>query len=212
MHILDQFLYAFGTMTALILPLVELPIFLEIMRGRSGRELARGALTVALGSFAILAVSVLAGQQILQIFGVGFPAFRAAGGLVLVVVGLEMLKGHSSAMTLDTRAGEEPVDQLWMPLTMPLIAGPAAITTAIALSIRERTELEPLPVATLSAVAAACLLVYLTLLAARPIAGRISTRSTRLGERFLGLILVAVGCQMGMTGVAEFFQLHFAGL
>ena len=203
----DQFIYAFGTMTALILPLSELPIFLDIMSGRSGRELSRGALTVAGGAFVILAVSTVAGQEILDIFGVDFPAFRAAGGLVLVVVGLEMLKGQSSAVTLDARAGEEPKDRLWMPLIMPLIAGPAAITAAVSLAIREEADVGPFPAATLMAVGASCLLVYITLLASRLISGWISTRSARLAERFLGLILVAVGFQMGMTGIAEFFGL-----
>jgi multiple antibiotic resistance protein len=204
---IDQFIYAFGTMTALVLPLTELPIFLAIMSGRSGRDVARAAFTVAAGAFGILAGSTLAGQGILEAFGVSFPAFRTAGGLVLVVVGLEMLNGHSSAVTGDERGGEEPVDRLWMPLIMPLTAGPAAITGAIALAIRERDAVGLFPMATLLAVGASCILVYVTLLAARPIAKRISTRTTRLAERFLGLILVAVGFQMGMTGVAEFFHL-----
>ena len=203
----DQFVYAFGTLTALVLPLAELPIFLSVMQGASGRQIARGALTVAGGAFVILAVSAVAGRAVLEVFGVSFPAFRTAGGLVLIVVGLEMLRGLSSSVTLDSREGEEPVDQLWMPLIMPLTAGPAAITATVALSIRERAIGNVVPVATLLAVAASCLLVYVILLAARFISDKVSTRSTRLGERFLGLILVAVGFQMGMTGVAEFFQL-----
>lgn len=204
---IEQFVYAFGTMTALVLPLAELPIFLEIMRGRSSRELARGAFTVAGGAFTILAIATVAGQEILLVFGVGFPAFRAAGGLVLVVVGLEMLKGQSSAVTLDSRAGDEPGDRLWMPLIMPLTAGPAAITAAVALSIRERASGELFPVGTLVAVSAACVLIYLTLRTARLIETRVSTRATRLAERFLGLILISVGFQMGMTGIGEFYRI-----
>ena len=202
---LDQFLYAFGTLVALILPFAELPIFLEIMQGRSTRELRRAALTVGVGSFMILATSAIAGRLVLEIFGVSFPAFRAAGGLVLIVIGLEMLKGQSSAVTMDPRHETDPADRLWMPLVMPLIAGPAAITATVALSIRERAAAGPVPSATLLAVAAATLLVYLTLLASRPLAQAMSVRSARLFERFLGLILVAVGFQMGMTGIYEFF-------
>lgn len=208
---LDQFIYSFGTLTALVLPLSELPIFIGIIGVGSWRALARAAFTVAGGSFAILAVATLAGREILEIFGVGFPAFRAAGGLVLVVVGMEMLRGIASSVVLDEAGGDEPADRLWMPLIMPLTAGPAAITAAISLSIREQANRGGLPLATLLAVGAACLLVYITLLASRPIAAHISSRSARLGERFLGLILVAVGFQMGMTGVAEFFHLEVTG-
>lgn len=203
---LDQFVYAFGTMTALLLPLSELPVFLAIMKGRSNRELRRGALTVAVGSLVILATAAVAGRGILQVFGVSFGAFRAAGGLVLIVIGLEMLKGHSSLVTLDERVDADPEDRLWIPLIMPLTAGPAAITAAITLSMRERTLAGAIPVGTLLAILAATGLVYVTLLAARPIAGRLSARAARLGERFLGLVLVAVGFQMGLTGIWEFFQ------
>jgi multiple antibiotic resistance protein len=208
---LDQFLYAFGTLVALILPFAELPVFLQIMEGRSAKELRRAAFTVSVGSFAILATSALAGRLILQVFGVSFPAFRAAGGLVLIVIGLEMLKGQASAVTLDARLETDPADRLWMPFVMPLIAGPAAITATVALAIRERAVAHHLPAATLLAVAAATLLVYVILLVARPLAAAISGRGARLFERFLGLILVAVGFQMGMTGVYEFFDLGPTG-
>lgn len=134
------------------------------------------------------------------------PAFRAAGGLVLVVIGLEMLKGLSSAVVTDARLDADPQDRLWMPLVMPLIAGPAAITTAITLSIRERDQASLIPLSTLLAIAAATLVVLAILLGARTLSRVVSGRAARLFERFLGLILVAVGFQMGLTGIYGFLM------
>lgn len=201
---LDHFLYAFVTLTALMAPLVELPIFVAILHERSAADVRRSALKVAAGSFVILVVSALMGRLILQALGVSLPAFRAAGGLVLIVIGLEMLKGRSSALTTDPRLDTDPEDRLWMPIVMPLIAGPAAITTVITLSIREGTTGHVVPLWTLAAITAATLVVYLILLLARPLSAAISARSARMFERFLGLILVAVGVQMALTGIYEF--------
>lgn len=202
----DRFLYPFVTLTALMAPVAELPIFIGIIEGRSAAEVRRAALKVTLISCLILASAVLAGRYVLDLFGVSLPAFRAAGGLVLIVVGLEMLKGRTSALTADPRLESDPEDRLWMPMVMPLIAGPAAITTAITLAIRERADSGLIPIWTLAAVGAASLVVLILLLAARPLATAVSGRSARMFERFLGLILVAVGFQMGLTGVLEFVE------
>lgn len=204
---LDQFLYAFVTLTALMAPLVELPVFLAIVEGQGRGEVRRAAVKVAVGSFFVLATAALAGRLILDIFGVSLPAFRAAGGLVLIVIGLEMLKGSSSGVTTDARLETDPQDRLWVPMVMPLTAGPAAITTAITLSIRERGFQALVPVSTLLAIGAATLVVLILLLAARPVSRVVNPRLARLFERFLGLILVAVGFQMGLTGIHEFLSI-----
>lgn len=201
----DHFVYALVTLGALMVPLAELPIFLGVMRGRSSRELRRAAMKVAAGSCVILIASALGGRLLLQIFGVSLPAFRVAGGLVLIVIGLEMLRGGQSGLMTDPRLEADPEDALWMPIVMPLIAGPAAITTVITLSLRERTISGSLPFATIGAVAAAALIVYAMLVMARPLERAITPRAARMSERFLGLILVAVGFQIGLAGMYDFF-------
>ncbi|MBT8396421.1 MAG: MarC family protein [Gemmatimonadetes bacterium] len=201
----DHFLYAFVTLIALMAPVAELPVFLGIVEGQTAREIRASAMQVAFGSFVILGTAAVAGQLILLVFGVSLPAFRAAGGAVLIVIGLEMLKGTTSALMSDSRATPDPQDRLWMPMIMPLTAGPAAITTAITLAIREKGGASILPTATVLAIGASTLVVLVLLLASGPISKILSARSARLSERFLGLILTAVGFQMGMTGILEFF-------
>lgn len=201
---LDHFLYSFVTLTALMAPLAELPVFLSIVAGQPPSAVRSAAFKVAAGSLTILVVAALGGRLLLELFGVSLPAFRAAGGLVLSVIGLEMLKGGSSALMSDPRLEADPQDRLWIPLVMPLIAGPAAITTAITLSIREREAAELVPVSTLLAIASATTVVLVLLLSGRLVARLVSLRAARLFERFLGLILVAVGVQMGMTGIYGF--------
>jgi multiple antibiotic resistance protein len=202
----DQFLYAFVTLSALVLPIVELPVFISVVSGQSDANVRRAALKVAVGTGLILMAAASGGRILLKWFGVSLPAFRTAGGLVLIVVGMEMLRGIQSSVVTDSAAPSDVQDQLWIPIVMPLIAGPAAITTAITLAIRERAaDHLLLPVATNAAIVAVATLVWLVLLMARPLSASLSTRAARLSERFMGLILVAVGCQMALTGVYEFF-------
>lgn len=195
-------MYASATLIALMAPIGELPVFLSIMSGHSPLEHRRGALTVAFGSLIVLAVAALLGRQLLDWFSVSLPAFRAAGGLVLILVGLELLQGKFSPVLGKRKS--DPEDHLWVPMIMPLTAGPAAITTVITLSIAEPRP-AGVPVGTLIAIFIANVVVFVTLLLASPISRAIRPRVARVLERFFGLILVAVGFEMGLGGIQQFF-------
>lgn len=199
---LDHIVYASATLIALMAPIGELPVFLSIMSGRLPVEHRRGALTVAFGSLIVLAVAALLGRQLLNWFSVSLPAFRAAGGLVLILVGLELLQGKFSPVLGKRKS--DPEDHLWVPMIMPLTAGPAAITTVITLSIAEPRP-AGVPVGTLIAIVIANVVVFVTLLLASPISRAIRPRVARVLERFFGLILVAVGFEMGLGGIQQFF-------
>ena len=201
----EHILYSSVALIALMAPLGELTIFLSVVEGQSARQVRRAAIKVAVGSYAVLVVTLFAGTRILDVFGVSLPAFRAAGGLVLIVIGLQMLQGLTSPVLMDPRQPAEPEDRLWVPLVMPLIAGPAAMITVISLSVRETVTASGLPVGTLVAVTVASLSVLLVLLFAVPLQRAVRPRMARLFERFFGLVLVAIGFQMGLTGIREFF-------
>jgi multiple antibiotic resistance protein len=202
---LEHTLYSSIALIALMAPLGELAIFLSIMEGQSARQARRAAFKVAIGSYAVLVVTLFAGTRILELFGVSLPAFRAAGGLILIVIGLQMLQGLASPVLLDPRQQAEPEDRLWVPLVMPLIAGPAAMITVISLAVRETANASVYPMGTFVALTVATTVVLLILLFAVPLQRAVRPRLARLFERFFGLILVAIGFQMGLTGIREFF-------
>lgn len=203
---ITQILYASAALIALTNPLAELPFFLAATTGYASPRRRRAALKVTIGVVSVLAVSAVAGTRILDLFDVSFAAFRAAGGLVIVLAGLEMLRGTGSGLTSVPDDPDEAEDRLWVPLVMPLIAGPASITATITLALEETAGAPfALPVATLVAVLVAALGVLLILLAASTLSSALSRRAIRIFERFSGLILVAIGFQMGMSGIQQFF-------
>jgi len=202
--VIDHILYGSAALIALTNPLAELPFFLTATEGFSPAERRRAALKVTIGVIIVLAISAVGGTRILDLFDVSFGAFRAAGGLVVILAGLEMLRGTGSGITSVASAAGEAEDHLWVPLVMPLLAGPAAMTATITLSIEEPA----LPVGTLVAVLISSVAVLLMLLAASTLSQALTGRGIRIFERFSGMILIAVGFQMGMSGIQQFF---FAG-
>ncbi len=202
----ENILYATAPLVALTNPVAELPIFLSIVESRSRRGKRKAAVTVALGVLLVLLIAALGGLRILDLIGISLPAFRAAGGLLLVVMGLEMVQGRETALQRELKTHEDPEDQLWVPLVMPMLAGPGAIVTTVSLTLRETTT-SWLPVATIVAILISALVVLISLVFAAEIAAHFSRRARSIMIRFFGLVLVAIGFQMGFTGAAEFFGL-----
>src|SRR5215831_1482598 len=101
---MEAYLQALVALLAIANPIGAAPVFLGIVRGFSPTEKRAAALRASLAVFVILAVSAVAGHAILTLFGISLPAFRAAGGLVIVLMGLEMLRGEA------TRVQQDPGD------------------------------------------------------------------------------------------------------
>lgn len=199
---LDTFGRAVVALFAITNPLGVLPMFLSITGNldiASRRSQARRA---AAAVFAILAVSALAGQWILEAFGISPPAFQAAGGLVIILMALEMLKGQPSPVQHDRSGVDDPADQILVPFAMPMVAGPGAISTVITLSISSKTY--HLPLVALIASLVVSLSLWLLLLLASVRSNLLSPRAQRILTRFMGLILAAVGFQIGLEGIKAF--------
>ncbi len=147
--------------------------------------------------FIILAVFALAGQIILQsIFHVDIDALRIAGGVILFKIGAEALEGGIAF----TRQEEKDIMELaTVPVAMPLIAGPAAITTVITLAIRDG------PVIALAATFLAVLAVALSMLLALRAAKTVNKKLLSTTVRLMGLFIMAIGAQMAVEGFASIF-------
>lgn len=207
MSFVQTVLFMTVPLVAMTNPVAEVPLFLGLVKDPSRSALHDAALKVGLGVWIVLAVAAVGGLQLLALLGIELSAFRAAGGLLLIVMGLEMLQGREPEAHGAERGLDDPEDALWVPLVMPLLAGPGAIVTTVTLAVREVYFIGPLPLATLVAVTLTALVVYGVLALAAFVAAHMHGRATRILTRFSGLILVAIGFQMGFTGIEEFFAL-----
>ena len=188
----------FGALLAISNPLGALPIFLAITQGVTPAERARAGLRAALAATIILAAAALVGRPILAAFGISMPALQAAGGLVILLMGLEMLHGAPTKVQHDD-GQQAAADRVLVPLAMPLLAGPGAITTVLTLSSRLESSTETMML--LIAVAAVGATIGVILTSAARLGRLIGSRGQRILLRFMGLILAAVGAEVLLAGV-----------
>lgn len=198
---MDDLIRSVIAVLAIANPIGAAPIFLSLTDGATPAERRRAALHATIAVLVILTVAALGGRWVLHTFGISFPAFRAAGGLVILLMGLEML-GGSPTHVQHEQGPAAADDAILVPLAMPLIAGPGAITTVITLTTQTggwRGQANAL-----AAVAVTAAVLYLSLRSAERLAARVSARGQRIFLRFMGLVLVSVGAQLLLTGVRTF--------
>lgn len=203
---MNEFLQAFVSLLAITNPIIAAPLFLGIVSGMPVAAKRRAAGQAALAVLGILAGAAIGGRYVLELFGISLDAFRTAGGLVIILVGLDMLRGSPSGIQQDQASPEDAEDRIVVPFAMPLVAGPGAITTAITLSVAYPSRLY-LPVIALVASIATALVLWATLRLALARQRLATPRVERIFTRFMGLILVAIGFQIGMLGIRDFFDL-----
>ncbi len=199
---MDTFVQALAALLAITNPIGAAPIFLSITEDDTPAVRRRYAAVAAFTVFVVLGLAVLGGRWTLKAFGISLPAFQAAGGLVIVLMGLEMLQGSPTRVQHSERPISEE-DNILVPFAMPMVAGPGAITTAITLASQSaglRSD-----VTLLVAVAATALLLFAVLAVSASAGSIMRGRAATIVLRFMGLILVAIGAQYVFDGVKAFF-------
>ena len=171
------------------------------------RGRAASAIRVALYIGVILAGSALFGRPLLDILGVNLDAFAIVGGLVIALMGFEMLYGGgtSKAQGENVRQrGPKQEDTLMIPLSLPLIAGPGAITTTITIASQGESS-EGLIVA-LVGVGVVVLSAFLSYAWLGELLGKMRQEAVSVLARIGGLLLATIGAQMVLAGLKRFFS------
>jgi len=187
-------------------PIGLAPIFMALTPGVSEARRRSMALRATLLAAIILVLFALVGAPLLEALGVGLPAFRIAGGLLLFFLAMDMVFARHSGMRSPTASEEHEAEQRddisVFPLAFPLIAGPGALTTILLLT--GSREDDPLAFV---AVLAVLLLVLGLALAALLLAARLMRHLGQTGtnviSRVLGVILAALATQFVLDGLRE---------
>ncbi|MHB8449754.1 MAG: MarC family protein [Mycobacteriales bacterium] len=196
----------FVTLLVIMDPLGNIPIFLGLTSGRersAQRRLAWQAVAVAGG---VIAVFALFGQQILGYLGISVPALQGSGGLLLLLVALELLTSRENS-----RAGEiDDVNVALVPLGTPLIAGPGAIAATIVFVRQAHGFRDALAIA--AALVAVLALLWVALRFSLGILRVIKEGGIHLLTRVFGLLLSAIAVQLVADSVRGFVRAHGSGL
>lgn len=186
-------------------PLANVPIFLTITAGQSAAERRAIARRAALAAWIMLSVFALAGGLIFQAFGISLGAFKVAGGLMLLLMAIDMMRAHTSPTrtTVEEQADSAGRgDVAIFPLAVPMLAGPGAIAAVMVLMSRAAWR----PAATIAvfvAVTVTCVVAWLLMRYAATAERIIPKTVLRALERIMGLLLAAVAVEFIAGGVRD---------
>lgn len=203
----SAFVVAFTAIFFVVDPFSAVPVFLAMTRGADVRKRRETALRASVAAGIVLATFALAGEWIFRALGIGLPAFKIAGGVVLLLLALDMIRTQPSRTRItegEVEAGSEKDDIAVVPLAMPLLAGPGSIATAIVLMARARAAggvWHWLPV--LLAILVTAVASYLVLAAAARTEKVLGRSGLAILERAAGLLLVAIAIQFMLDGLSE---------
>jgi multiple antibiotic resistance protein len=202
---LQEYLRYLVTLTAVLDPFLAIPIFIGAAAGRDRPSQKRLADAVTATVFGVLTGAAVLGDDLLKVMGASLPAFQVGGGLVLLLMALAMLNAKAGEMRQtreeaeELRAGE--VSGI-VPLAVPLLAGPGAISTTI---IAGEAGGAPHKAALIFCIALVCTLLWSLLRSAHHVGDRISTTGLNVATRLLGLLLAAIAIQTMAEGLKRLF-------
>jgi len=198
-------LVALSAVFFVIDPLANVPIFLTITSGDSVEQRRSTALRAAIAAWIILCVFALAGGVIFKLLGISLGAFKIAGGIMLLLMSIDMMRAQPSPTrtTEEEQAeGKKKDDVAIFPLAIPMLAGPGAIAAVTVLM--SRAEWRPIPTAAVFvAVTVTCLASWLLMRSAASADKYLPKTVLRAFERIMGLLLAAVAVEFVAGGVRD---------
>jgi multiple antibiotic resistance protein len=188
---------------AIMNPIANTPIFLGLVEGQTEATKKKIARTASITAFIIVAMFVIVGKYIFDLFGITIPAFKMTGGILLFYVGFEMLQSKKSKIHHQQNV-EVDEGVAVSPLAIPILAGPGTIVTAMN-NVTDANLIHILIVIGIFA-----LMIYLTYLAfslSEKIVDKIGENLITVIGKIMGLILAIMGTGMTVEGIKLAFNL-----
>jgi multiple antibiotic resistance protein len=199
-------LLALSSIFFLVDPFAAIPSFLAITANADQVRRKRMARKGALTCFIVLTSFAVAGQLIFRLFGITLPAFEIAGGLILLLIGLDMLQARRSQTqetTGDTEEAAAKEDAGIVPLGVPMLAGPGAISSVMILVGQAPSLWHWQMGAILGSIAITALVSYWVLAGAGRVRQVMGETGIRILVRIMGLLLVALAMQLFINGLTD---------
>jgi multiple antibiotic resistance protein len=203
----DLLQFSFVALTSvffLVDPIAAIPTFLAMTVDQDRLQRRHMAKRAALTCLVVLTGVAAAGKLIFRLFGITLPAFKIAGGVILLLIGLDMLRARRSPTKetpgeAEEGAGKEDVGII--PLGIPMLAGPGAISTVMVLISGKPEWWYAIPV--FLAIAATSLASYWVLAGADGVRQHLGETGIRILSRLMGLMLTAIAVQFMLNGLAD---------
>mgnify|MGYP002977145756 FL=1 len=205
---LQYFLGALVSLIVITNPLSKLPLFVSLTQGMSEERRRQQALWAGIYPAAIMLVSLLGGNMLLAFFGISYGAMRIAGGLVVAMIGYQMLFGGNTPNNAPIVRRDKD-DYAFFPIAMPGIAGPGTIAVVIGFSteIAELKDYVDLAVAlgwTAAAIIVTASASWAVMRYSDLLTRRLGPSGTLVLGKLMGFILICIGVQFVGSGIRTF--------
>lgn len=202
---LDTAVLAFATLFATISPIDGAAIFAAITINNTHQQRRRIAIRGVMVAAIVLLVFAASGEWLLNTLGISLAALRTAGGVLLLLMGFDMVFARSSANTPTAEEELEAIaknDVSVFPLALPLIAGPGSMGALILLMAKTEGQWM-LQLSVLTALVLVLLLTLFCLLAATQLNRLLGVTGMQVITRVMGILLCALAVQFIFDGIAE---------
>lgn len=199
-HAVSVFMAFFAIMN----PIANAPIFVSLTASDPPAVRRKVAIQALLLSFLLIVVFVVAGRVIFTLFGISLPAFQIMGGLLVALIGYQMLHGQPSRVQQPSAADQKSslaaeLSVAIAPLAMPILAGPGTIATAM--NFASTGKISDMFV-TIAAFAVLCVITLVAFLSGERLLAILGRNGINIVTRLMGLILAVIGVQMLISGLA----------
>jgi multiple antibiotic resistance protein len=196
-------LVTFTSILFLVDPIAVVPAYLAFVQGEDAERRKATARAACVAAAVTLLIFASIGDGILRLFGVTLPAFRIAGGFILWLVAMDMLRAKRSTQegTEELTEGQQKEDVGITPLGIPMLAGPGAMSTVMVLGSQASSTTSKLIVH--GSIVVTMLISWVMLRLADRVIARLGESGIRVATRVMGLLLAAVAVQFVMSGAQE---------
>ncbi|MES2192600.1 MAG: MarC family protein [Pseudomonadota bacterium] len=204
------------TLLAIVNPLAIVPFFIHYTQGFSAAQRQRTILISSFSAFLVIAISALLGLKILDFFSISLASFQVGGGMLLLISSMNMLNAQPAEAKAHTHEMEDGAEKAAMgasiavvPLTIPLLTGPATMSTVVIYAQKAQTFVQ---LATLVGYGVVIgLATALCFALAEPIARVLGKTGINVMTRLMGLILAALAVEVMADGLGKLFPILRGG-
>jgi MarC family membrane protein len=205
-QILSFAFVSFSAVFVVVDPFAAVPFFLAMTADESSAHKRVTARRAAIAAGGVLAAFSITGALVFRVLGISIGAFKIAGGVLLLITAVDMLRARPSEARItqgEVASGVAKEDVAIVPLAMPLLAGPGSIATVVVLMGRARAAHPWQAVLILLAIAATAALAYVILAGASRVDRVLGRTGLNILERASGLLLAAIAIQFMIDGIGE---------
>jgi multiple antibiotic resistance protein len=187
-------------------PFAAVPFFLALTADEPLARKRATARRAAVAAGCVLSAFAVAGTTIFRVLGISLGAFKIAGGVLLLITAVDMLRTRASETRItpgEVESGRAKEDVAIVPLAMPLLAGPGSIATVVVLMARARSVRAAHGLVVLTSIAVVAALAYVVLAGASRVDRVLGRTGLNILERASGLLLAAIAIQFMIDGLRE---------